>query len=39
MIKSGKQSWLFLSVASLVLWLGPAESQQEPQTAAPQTPT
>jgi cytochrome c peroxidase len=38
MIKSGKRSWLFLSVASLVLWLGPADSQQEAQTAAPQTP-
>ena len=38
MIKSGKRSWLFVSAASLVLWLGPADSQQEPQTAAPPNP-
>ena len=38
MIKSGKRSWMFLSAASLVLWLGRADSQQEPQAPAPQSP-
>jgi hypothetical protein len=38
MIKSGKRSLMFLSAASLVLWLGHAESQQEPQSPTPQNP-
>jgi hypothetical protein len=38
MIKSGKRSLMFLSAASLVLWLGRADSQQEPQPPTPQNP-
>jgi hypothetical protein len=38
MIKSGKRSLMFLSAASLVLWVGHAESQQEPQSPTPQNP-
>jgi hypothetical protein len=38
MFKSGKRSWMFLSAASLILWLGRADSQQETQTTAPQNP-
>jgi hypothetical protein len=38
MIKSGKRSLMFLSAASLVLWLGRADSQQEPQSPTPQNP-
>src|SRR3984957_8844920 len=36
MIRLGKRNWIILSVASLVLWLGRADSQQEPQV--PQNP-
>ena len=38
MIKSGKRSLMFLSATSLVLWLGRADSQQEPQSPTPQNP-
>ena len=38
MLKSGTRSWTFLLAASLVLWLSRADSQQEPQTTAPQNP-
>ena len=38
MIKSGKRRWMLLSAASLILWLGRADSQQESQTTAPQNP-
>jgi hypothetical protein len=34
MIRLGKRSWIILSVASLVLWLGRADSQQAPPPAA-----